>query len=222
MIFQGVPMTKLLTPILLAATLLATHLHCELYPNAAAGGGNGGGGVGATGPTGPTGPMGPQGAAGIRGATGPMGSTGPAGALNVEQTYLALTVSTAINGGAPVPFPDPAILSSNMSYTSGTGLLTINDTGVYMVNYGVNVTNGGQTMSTWGLSINGAAPLVDYEIGTIGTGTANFRMPASQSVLLSVTNPTTIQLINNSGVVKTLISPSTIGTAAFMTVVKIQ
>ncbi len=213
-------MNKWIMSILLSA--ITSMLHGELYPNAAAGSGQGGGATGAAGATGPAGSIGFQGAAGPTGAMGVTGPTGPTGGFVAEYVFLASVSSASIANAAPIPFPDPAIISSNMSYTSATGSLTINDTGSYMVNYGVSVNNGAQNTSTWGLSIDGAAPALEHEIGTKGTGTGGFVMPASHSVLLSVTNPTTIQLVNNSGVSRTLASPSGIGTVAFMTVVKTQ
>ena len=123
---------------------------------------------GATGPTGPqglqgtpgaTGPTGPQGLQGTPGTTGPTGPTGPAGAeglglasyggrFNTTPQVLALTtgVPTTIELTTNMPI-------NNITYNPANSI-TINDTGIYEVNYSANVTSTNSSTISLALRIN--------------------------------------------------------------------
>ncbi|HSW76658.1 MAG TPA: hypothetical protein VLG50_06420 [Candidatus Saccharimonadales bacterium] len=119
------------------------------------------GGTGTTGPIGPTGvtggvgPMGPIGPTGntVTGGTGPTGPTGTDGPIgptgdassspNLQTVYLALVTNSdtniQVNPEEHVPF-NIATIRGNFSYNFGTGQLTCNEAGTYLIYFGTNGT----------------------------------------------------------------------------------
>ena len=91
-----------------------------------------------TGPTGATGPTGP---------TGPTGATGPTGTLSSIYAYVVFNdtqgSSVTVNSGATVVQAAGALTgtlvtnTSEITFVATTGLVTIDDTGVYLIMYGV-------------------------------------------------------------------------------------
>ncbi len=94
--------------------------------------------AGEVGATGPTGPTGPQGIAGEVGATGPTGPTGPAGEPAIIEAYGGLfdtsVESLDLTPGTPTLIPLASVMPSS-NVTAGTNTLTIEETGVYEINY---------------------------------------------------------------------------------------
>ena len=104
--------------------------------------------TGATGPAGPTGPTGASitgatGPTGAKGPTGPTGATGPAGATPALNVLNATTVAAQV----PVAAGNALVLATNqvlegraVIHAEGTGNITLNATGNYMVIYSTTAT----------------------------------------------------------------------------------
>ena len=167
------------------------------------------GSTGSTGPTGPagtdgtTGPTGPQGIQGDVGATGPTGSqgiqgpTGPTGAtpiLSGMQLQLQIADQVTIGDNENVIF-DTVIssFSSAISYDDTTGIITINDNGVYYINWWI-ATDG---------SISAAFTIFSIDVSggpVISSNTPIQSDNMSGNALLNVTNaPVTLSLVNHTG-----------------------
>src|SRR5690606_38519846 len=86
-----------------------------------------------------TGPTGPQGLTGPTGPTGPQGPTGPISGLDI----LAVTIDETqdfTDGIIQVVEFDTVIYSNTANtYNTGTHELTINQTGIYRIEYTVSV-----------------------------------------------------------------------------------
>ncbi len=162
--------------------------------------------VGPTGPTGPqgiagavgaTGPTGPQGLQGVQGLIGPTGPTGPQGITPtfayggiLDNTSETLTLTSGVNSGIPLTV---ALPSDNVSV--GTSLLTINESGAYLIeyrvsgtadtagDYTVSITNNGTTVSGSEITKTLAA---GEEADFIGTFVAN--LVAGDNVALAIQN----------------------------------
>ncbi len=142
------------------------------------------GATGATGPTGATGTTGPTGATGATGATGtgttgatgpvgPTGTTGPVGptgATGASFAYLATVTSSTQNVSMlrPIPFDTPGVTAATFAFNIIPLTLNLPDTppgsvdtfeivvpGVYLVDYGVNVTNTDDTAHFMTIAVNG-------------------------------------------------------------------
>jgi hypothetical protein len=105
------------------------------------------------GPTGATGPQGDPGATGATGATGPTGPTGPAGADGADGVsagdlpmvqLVRTTVQAGFTGTAQTVLWDGTadiIDASDFTYASGTGLITILNTGRIRVDLDLTFEN---------------------------------------------------------------------------------
>ncbi len=160
--------------------------------------------VGPTGPAGPqgiagavgaTGPTGPQGLQGVQGLIGPTGPTGPQGITPtfayggiLDNTSETLTLTSGVISEIPLTV---ALPSDNVSV--GTSLLTINESGVYLIeyrvsgtadtagDYTVSITNNGTTVSGSEITKTLAA---GEEADFIGTFVAN--LVADDDVALAI------------------------------------
>lgn len=107
--------------------------------------------TGATGLTGITGIQGAQGAAsdaqGATGPTGPIGQTGPQGivgsaglnAVDASFAYIYATGNQSVASGQSVVF-NVNYIATGIAHTLNTSVITIQNTGVYEINYTVKPT----------------------------------------------------------------------------------
>ncbi len=93
--------------------------------------------TGATGPIGPTGPTGPQGVQGEIGPTGPIGPQGVAAALAYGGIYDDTAETLALTPGTVTTVPLTIALPAE-NVTTGVNLITVNETGVYQIDYRVS------------------------------------------------------------------------------------
>lgn len=139
---------------------------------------------------------GPQGASGPQGPTGATGATGPTTQLRGLEVQLQGETATVATG-TPVIF-DTLISSQSpfISYNTGTGTITITQTGVYYINWwistdgvdgGINLTFS--IVTSAGDNIRASSPLVTGQI--VGN--------ALISVIASAITPVTLQLVNVTG-----------------------
>ena len=153
------------------------------------------GDIGATGPTGPqglqgiqgpTGPIGPQGIAGEVGATGP---TSPAGDSAVIEAYGGLfdtsVESLTLTPGTSTLIPLASIMPSS-NVTIGTNTLTIEEAGVYEINYMLSGTAalGNTGDITFSVQNNGVA-IPSAEITQRVTTNDSVQMTGSTIVTLA-------------------------------------
>ncbi|PFT89358.1 collagen-like protein, partial [Bacillus thuringiensis] len=88
------------------------------------------------------------------GATGATGPTGSTGAFPTGYVYqLATTADATVVGGADIPFSNNGPLNG-ISHTAGTTTVTVPTTGVYEIEFIVNITAG--IGSQIGIAVNGS------------------------------------------------------------------
>lgn len=88
------------------------------------------------------GPTGPQGATGPTGPTGATGAMGPTGtALGAYGTFLYTNPNMTVLDLGPVVLNSSAEYS-NLTFTPGGTTVTINNTGVYRINYSIQKYTG--------------------------------------------------------------------------------
>lgn len=114
-------------------------------------------------PAGPTGPTGPQGLIGPTGPTGPAstiaGPTGPTGPANGLNSYggkysnTSQTINLGIGTQTPIGLPT-AMPNLNVTYTP-TNSITVQQAGVYEINYFSNVSVAVGTTLTLAIRVNG-------------------------------------------------------------------
>lgn len=103
------------------------------------------GATGATGPQGEQGPAGPQGVQGIQGPVGPqgpigpVGPQGPAGIIASYGSFYSTATQTLNNESFPL---EGVNAISNMAIDPTTGIVTLENAGVYKIDYGVNPESG--------------------------------------------------------------------------------
>lgn len=99
---------------------------------------------GPVGPQGPPGPTGPQGDAGPTGLAGLIGSPAIVPPPTATAGFAANTSSIGpiviLAGGTNLSFPNSAVLSADITLTSGNTLFTVNTPGFYRISYHVNTT----------------------------------------------------------------------------------
>ncbi|WP_338049722.1 collagen-like protein [Pseudoflavonifractor phocaeensis] len=171
------------------------------------------GATGVTGPTGPagtagvTGPTGPTGAAGVTGPTGPTGMTGATGPTGPTAPVSLLsaysTPSQGGNSGDPIEFDRNALsYGSDISHTAGSSTATINQPGVYNVDFhGVISPNAENSfpvnivtsLEQNGSVVPGASVPYTFQSAT-DTSEPSFSVPLSVSSV-----PTTLQVVPTGG-----------------------
>jgi hypothetical protein len=110
--------------------------------------------AGSTGPQGPAGSTGPQGPAGSTGPTGPTGPEGPVGLPNYGYVYNLAGQTVALE--APVLFDNNGPLSG-FTHVTGTGAITVDSTGTYLIDFSVSGTEVDQfALMDNGIAIAGA------------------------------------------------------------------
>ena len=172
--------------------------------------------TGATGNTGPTGPC----CTGVTGPTGPCctGATGPTGPTgSLAQAHASFYDNFGINVDAGAAFLNAQSRSTTLNIlTDNMGNFTIQQTGTYLIEYGVTgIVNNNAPYFQIALA-NSGTPNVEIQgtgfqstgfvtrfINQINTNIAS----ASGSVLLSLTSGTTICVINNTNPPSTLSLP---------------
>ncbi|MBP5193768.1 MAG: collagen-like protein, partial [Clostridia bacterium] len=152
------------------------------------------GATGATGPQGPTGPTGPQ---------GPQGEQGPAGPAGTFDLFAANLYGTNFSDD-PV-FTDYTLIPADqtqIAYDDTTGILTL-AAGTYLITYGANfaygVTSAQQDINpSIALRVNGSVNENTYAVGA-----NDLSGSISKSVMLTVSDGTTVSLHVNSNLLLT-------------------
>ncbi len=190
-------------------------------------------GIGSTGPIGPTGPTGPTGPMGF-GATGPTGPTGPTGSSRRGLSDFGMAYLAGSAGGTAVANTATVGLNvlvntpegSNISIPAA-GSVQIADNGFYQVTFGVMATFGTAVATgAFQLRVNGVnttPQTIEFkQIATAGGENSMY----SLTVIVNIgVNPSTLSIVNTSGVAVTLNNVSATaagGPAAYMTVLKLQ
>ena len=143
--------------------------------------------TGATGPTGPQGPQGIQGEIGPVGPQGPQGEVGPQGPAGTTTaasfgSFYTDATQTVTNDSFPLT---TTLSSSNMTLDTTTGVVTLNNAGTYLVEYGVYSTDAAAT-DTVSIFLNGtevAGTQRTLENNTITSGSAIITVPTATSTL---------------------------------------
>ena len=142
------------------------------------------------GPTGPTGPIGLTGDVGATGPTGPQGEIGPTGPTGPAGTTTAASFGSfftdATQTVTDASFPLTTTLTANsLTVDPTTGVVTLNNVGTYMVEYGVYSTDATatDTFSIFlnGTEVNGTQRTLNNNILT--TGSAIIEVPTATSTL---------------------------------------
>lgn len=162
--------------------------------------------VGPTGPTGPTGatgeigPTGPTGPAGEIGPTGPTGPTGPAGTAASFGSFYTDTTQTVTNDSFPLT---TTLSSSNVTLDTTTGIVTLANTGTYLIEYGVYATDAAAT-DTVSIFLNGAEVAGTEQAltnNTITTGSAIITVPTATSTLnIQINSTGTVTFTSAAGI----------------------
>ena len=175
---------------------------------------------GLQGPEGPQGAVGPQGPEGPVGPQGPAGPQGPSGALtpvyaNLRSNTAQTLASTDAYGPAMVALQLSDSSSAADFSLSGDGMtLTINQPGIYLVEYGVIVESGAtSTNSRMALLSNGAV------IDTYALVQDNAQ--ASKSVVAAFTAGSTLQLTLSAESANTFTLAALDNGNAYLTVTRI-
>jgi hypothetical protein len=178
------------------------------------------GATGLTGSTGATGATGSTGVAGATGATGAMGQTGATGTTGIASlNYGIFTTGTSqtVANGSVVPFGTFA----NSGITNSSGTITVPNTGVYEISFGISpdLTLGNTSIFT--LYVNGSTLGGDYRLSTPGgpsmqLGNVNIMLVVSLSASDQLT------LVNDSGGSRTLSAPGGATPAAYLNIIQLQ
>ncbi|PEL93329.1 collagen-like protein, partial [Bacillus cereus] len=161
------------------------------------------GDTGATGVTGPTGDTGATGVTGPTGNTGATGVTGPTGAFPAGYVYQLATIADAtVVGGADIPFSNNGPLSG-ISHIVGTTTVTVPTTGVYEIEFIINITSG--IGSQLGIAVNGTVDSSTVYPVLVATG------EISGQAQLSLNAGDVLTLRNNSAVPLTMSLAPAIG-----------
>ena len=163
------------------------------------------GATGATGPAGPQGEVGPQGPQGEQGPVGPTGATGATGATGPQgpqgeqgvpgtnnAVYAGLSTATTVAQNAIIPL-EQVTATDGSTFTVSDGSINLPEAGTYLVSYSVN-----------GSATAGALSVTLYLDGTpIGGETLTEEssgepVSLSKTILVSVTDPTTLSIFNTS------------------------
>lgn len=160
------------------------------------------------GPRGPRGYPGPQGIQGVPGPQGPAGTVGLTsygGLYSVEPLTQALTATpTNLRMASGMP-------AQNVTY--GANTITVNNAGVYEVNYGVNGTLAQPTDLSVAVAVNGT---VAPSATTVGTDPVSGTRNLSGSTLLTLNAGDVVSLQGGVTTGTNLVSAN--GTNTYLTV----
>ncbi|WP_221414125.1 collagen-like triple helix repeat-containing protein [Paenibacillus sp. 598K] len=187
--------------------------------------------MGATGPTGPIGSTGASGSTGSIGVTGATGPTGPMGATGATGEDGVFSPSYASFWCGTVTVPPNTIIPLNVSNGANTagfvllnGVITVPETGVYLVTYNYSVDVGGQYVF---VNLRKNQVDVGSETGS-SSGTVSFNTQASNSrtVLVSLAAGDMLDLYRFGGTTNTIFTSSgglvVSSSAAQITLVKLS
>ena len=149
--------------------------------------------IGPTGPIGPIGPIGPTGATGATGATGPTGPTGEAGVLSASANQNTATQNVVDD--ALVSITGTNVLTDGTTLTFAGDTITVNEAGLYMITANTEVTDSVGSY-TFAIVVDGVDYLYVVDVTTDQVSTSN----GETIVLQLATVPTTVTLVNRSGV----------------------
>lgn len=136
----------------------------------------------------PPGIIGPTGAQGIQGITG---TTGPAGGLSAAFAYIYSTQVQSVSNTGSVLFNNPTTTSSApIAFTAYNSTITLSP-GIYLISFQVSVGNVGG--STWGIAVNNAITQPFSYTNLSGNS------QVWGEAIISIINPSTISIVNNSG-----------------------
>ncbi|XOQ44824.1 MAG: hypothetical protein ACFWTN_10330 [Clostridium sp.] len=145
--------------------------------------------TGDTGPTGPAGDTGPTGPTGDIGPTGPTGDTGPTGPTGPGVTtygYVYTQGAVTVLAGGDISFSNSGTLSG-VSHTPGTTAVVVMVSGMYQINYSVNIATTGVNAAI-AIAVNGVVEASTDVLSVTGTGvisgTAILPLTAGDSVTL--------------------------------------
>jgi hypothetical protein len=168
------------------------------------------------------------GTAGNRGVTGASGATGTGFSDYIYLSYLPSPATTVPNG-SPVPFV--TTWSSPSGYSNAGGIVTVPNTGYYLISLGVTQDSVAFQISIFTLYRNGVSLGGNYRISTQNIASYTYAGVTykviglvSLTSLLQLSAGDTIQLVNESGVAVHLtpFAPYTSGPGAYMTITQIQ
>jgi hypothetical protein len=133
---------------------------------------------------------------GCRGPIGPQGIPGQETFLSGMQVQLTNLSSGSIADNERVNFNTfISTASTNISYSTVTRLFTITKTGNYYINWWVNTDGAGQqTTVKFSIVVTGGQTISATSISPLTT------LQLNGNALISVTNPATFALVNESGV----------------------
>lgn len=151
------------------------------------------------GPPGPSGPIGPVGPAGAAGATGATGRAGPAGedgttATNQNALLYAPAAQTVADGGT-VALGTNVINSTGDIAPSGTDGVTLSP-GEYLVTFSSDTSNAAAGNLGAAIALNGTA--LPEAVSSVTTDAAG-QDRTSLSTIVTITEPGTVSVLNNTG-----------------------
>ena len=159
---------------------------------------------GIQGPVGATGPQGPQGetgATGATGATGPQGPIGPTGPQGPEGTTVAASYGSFYTTEEQSVDNDSFPLTntqevSNMSIDTATGIVTLDNIGVYKIDYGVYPASSATASDYMALFLNGT------EVPGTARGLENNTMINASAIIetTAATSTLNIQIVTDNAV----------------------
>lgn len=141
------------------------------------------------GPEGPEGPTGPAGPEGPQGPQGPQGCQGPAGCpggLSGYASYVLLVGTYDIANGDPIPYN---FTQQESGFTRAGGLITVNQTGIYQVTFGVAPSATGIPL-LFCLDKNGASQVTLDTLPEDGINPLTVMIAANAGDVLEVRNET--------------------------------
>lgn len=171
------------------------------------------GATGATGPTGATGAIGPVGV-GITGPTGPTGPVGPMGPIRpiAATTYGSFYSYATEANNEPYPLSYPQI-SRGMQLDISTGIITIEEPGVYKVDYGVYVATRSSDRDRIALFLN------DVQLDGTECGLENNTVITTSGIIgINKPNSTLYMKVISSGPVTFL---NNLGLKGFLAIIRI-
>jgi hypothetical protein len=174
------------------------------------------------------------GATGITGSTGMLGISGRTGNAGFGSESYGIFVyqdtGTAIANGAAIPFVVGAFPGSSLGITNSSGTLTVSNTGIYWISFGIGQDSSATTVTICSLYLNGSFLGDEYRLSTYslmattGFGVyTNATGLTSLSCVLSLSAGDQIAVINESGASRRFLPPVLFGKqSAYLSIVQLQ